>query len=168
MSKKISHLLLFIMFIFYVIPIYLVYSLYNQNKHNNSISSIISHHPVVFVFMVMMGLFTILYEINRGDYKSMCYILMLLIGIYGVLLIKETYAIHYVFAFLVFASILSFMSHHCSKTKCEHLRSFFRIEWICFVLLLICLSTNSPYFFHLEAFLIVNFGLYYIYLHIMH
>ena len=163
---KKKHILLSLMFIAYTIPIYLVYSFYQSKQHKDSISSIVSGHPLILFMMLVMGFFTVLYERTRDDYTSLVYILMLLVGIYGILLIKETYTIHYFFATLVFVSIIGFMYHHCSQTYCKMLNLFFIIQVVTFFLLGSCLYLNSPYFFHVEVLLLVNFTLYYLYLHI--
>jgi hypothetical protein len=157
-----KHVLLSFMFIAYAIPIYLVYS----HQHKESISSVVSGHPLIFLMMMVMGFFTVLYERTRNDYTSLIYILALLVGLYGILLIKETYTIHYFFATLVFASIIGFMYHHCCQTECKMLNLFFIIQVVTFVLLAASLYLHSPYFFHLEVLLLLNFALYYLYLHI--
>ena len=162
---NVKHFLLSLMFIAYTIPIYLVYSFYQSDQHNNSISSIVSGHPLIFFMMTVMGFFTVLYEIARNDYTSLSYILMLLVGLYGILLIKEEYMIHYFFATLVFISIIGFMYHHCLQIKCKMLNLFFIIQVLTFFFLGTCLAIKSPYFFHLEVLLLSNFALYYLYLH---
>lgn len=64
---------------------------------------------IIFGSMLSMGFFTIMYESGRKCWVSFMAILLLLIGIYGVILIEENEPIHYVFASMVFISIMTFM-----------------------------------------------------------
>lgn len=66
-------------------------------------------NTIIFASMLSMGFFTIMYESGRKCWVSFMSILLLLIGIYGVILIEENEPIHYVFASMVFISILVFM-----------------------------------------------------------
>ena len=64
---------------------------------------------IIFASMLSMGFFTIMYESGRKCWVSFMSILLLLVGIYGVILIEENEPIHYVFASMVFISIMVFM-----------------------------------------------------------
>ena len=67
--------------------------------------------------MIIMGFFTILYEIKRIDYISLSIIVLLLIGIYGSININEKNNYHYLFATIGFSSIIMFMMYHYYITK---------------------------------------------------
>ena len=95
--------LLLMMLLSYCIPIAYVFYYYSS-KENNSVSSVIGSEQCqryILVGMIIMGIFTILYELNRGCKLSLCFILVILVGIYGVILVKENENIHYVFFFEV-------------------------------------------------------------------
>jgi hypothetical protein len=157
-----SNILLSLMLLSYSIPIIYVY--YNYSN-NTSVSSIICKdecQKVILFSMILMGYFTILYEINRGCSISIIFISLVLIGIYGVILIKEDEKIHYLFATIVFLSILGFMINHCIITSCDFLYFLLYIQIMLLIITLLNIKTNI---FYAEVFLIVNFAIYYIYLH---
>ena len=83
----------------YLLPILFVY--YNYT-YNNSVSNIICNnnckHYILF-FMFFMGIFTLLYELERNDLYCQIIISILLIGIYGLISVNERYTLHY---FLIF------------------------------------------------------------------
>ena len=99
------------MCISYSVPI--AYVIYHYSDHT-SVSSIIQNSQIVLVSMIAMGFFTLLYEYQRNDPVSFFFILLLLVGIYGVILIHELDPSHYFFAILAFLSILGFMINHCN------------------------------------------------------
>ena len=160
MSK--NSLLLF-MIICYLVPIFYVYYSYNSN---NSVSNIICNdnckHHILF-FMLLMGIGTMLYELERNDHYSKVLICILLIGIYGLIWVNETNNIHYFFALLAFAAILFFMLRHCYLTDCNSIllsSLFLQI----FMLLFIIININENIFYG-EIVYILNFAFYYLYLH---
>ena len=160
MSK--NSLLLF-MIICYLVPICYVY--YNYN-FNNSVSNIICNdnckHHILF-FMLLMGIGTMLYELERNDRYSKFLIGTLLIGIYGLIWVNETNNIHYFFALLAFIAILFFMMRHCYLTDCNLIllsSLFLQI----FMLLFIIININENIFYG-EIVYILNFAFYYLYLH---
>jgi hypothetical protein len=161
-EKKKNYLLLF-MILCYIIPIYYVYNCYNEN---NSVSNIIcneqSRNTILF-FMVLMGVVTILYEIERNDIVSIILITFLLLCIYGLLLYNETNQIHYIFAGLTFITILSFMIWH-SCLKIYH-KILFMPLLLCFGLLLSIIININGNIFNSEVLYILNFAFYYLYLH---
>ena len=154
--------LLLLMLISYSIPIIYVYLNY---KKNNSISNILSNkninHKILF-FMILMGFFSILYEVERKDKISLLMISILLIGIYGILKINENNKIHYIYAILIFISILGFMINHCKKQKSNILNIllFFQI----FILETTIIDFRYNIFYN-EVFYVFNFAIYYLYLH---
>jgi hypothetical protein len=157
-----NELLLF-MIICYLFPIYHVYSNYNSNT---SVSNIICDNDCkdnILFYMCLMGVGTLLYEIERNDNYSIFLICILLIGIYGLVYINETNTIHYVFAFSVFIAILGFMVRHCYLTDCNIiLSSSLFLEMILFLCIIVNVSDNI---FYSEIFFILNFAFYYLYLH---
>lgn len=165
-----SNFLLTMMLLSYSIPI--IYILYNYCPENNqSVSSVIgSKECQRFILggMIVMGIFTILYELNRtciNNILSMYSIIGVLIGIYGVILIKEDKKVHYLFASLVFLSIIGFMATHCWYNFCNNFLKFSLYVQILFAgLLVFCIIMNMS-IFGCETILIINFAIYYLYLH---
>ena len=156
-----NYLLLF-MIVCYLIPIYYVYFYY---ECNHSVSNIIcndNYKKTILFFMLLMGVGTIFYELERNDSFSVILICVLLLGIYGLICINEHNTIHYVFAFLVFISILVFMIRHCYLTNNSILSLSLFVE--VFLLLYIIMRLNNNMFYG-EVFYILNFAFYYIYLH---
>ena len=158
-----KNLLLSFMLLCYLLPISFVY--YNYNS-NNSVSNIICNDNCkiyIFIFMFLMGIGTLLYEFERNDIYSQIIICVLLIGIYGLIYVNETYTIHYFFAFLVFISILFFMIRQC------YLKNFNMILLLSLcleiiTLLFIIININKNIFYG-EIIYILNFAFYYLYLH---
>ena len=155
--------LLLFMIICYLLPISYVYYTYNSNS---SVSNIICandcKHYILF-FMFLMGVGTILYELERNDIYSIAIICALLVGIYGLIYVNETHAVHYVFAGLVFMAILFFMARHCYLTNCDMV---LLSSLLLAVLSLIFIGINvNKNIFYGEVIYILNFAFYYLYLH---
>jgi len=154
--------LLAFMILCYLLPIIFVY--YNYNS-NNSVSNIICDNNCkyyILFFMFLMGIGTLLYELERNDKYSQIIIYVLLIGIYGLIYVNEMHIIHYYFASLVFIAILLFMIRHCYLTNCNVvlITSLF-LEII--TLFYILININNIFFG--EIIYILNFAFYYLYLH---
>jgi len=148
-------------FIFLVIYIY-----FNYCK-NPSISNIITSDNckyIILIGMIIMNIFTILYEIERKDNISLLIIIFLLIGIYGVIFIKEENNIHFVFAGIVFLAIISFMIKHFLFLKKEN-DILFILVLLQALLFIITLSNLDNNIFFLEVFYIITFAVFYIVLH---
>ena len=121
--------------------------------------------------MILMGIVTLLYEYTRNDYISLFFATVLLIGIYGILFFDETTYFHFLFATFIFLSIFGFMITHCYRRKgllCTPLNILLFLQVVfllcIFVLLMfpsICLFT----FFGVEVCLVINFAVFYLYLH---
>ena len=137
----------------------------------HTISSTLSDEntqPIIFASMLSMGFFTILYESGRNSWVSFMAILLLLIGIYGVILIKENKSIHYVFAFTAFMSILVFMFQNMSKNNkydvflcCANAILFSLLSlWILFFG-----QENTSWIFGYEIGFLVLFTIFYFTLH---
>jgi hypothetical protein len=155
--------LLGLMLASYAWPIIFVSREYVRNK-NNSVSEIVMFKPHVIVFMIAMGIFTILYEIYRKDYISLAWICALLVGIIG-LCVTQSY-MHFVMAALAFIAIVGFMIHHCLKngSKSQILWILLTAQLIASVVLAVCVYRGRD-IFKIEAFCIINFAVFYIYLH---
>lgn len=159
----IHHILIGCMIVCYIVPILIVYIRYSSN---NSISNIITNKtckPYILFFIFLMGTFSLLYEAERNDIYSLCIVGILLFGIYGVIYINEIYFEHFVFASIVFLSILGFMGRQVYlHTDTLILFSSFFIN-ICIVgVLLMNLHKNI---FYPEVVYILNFACFYLYLH---
>lgn len=162
---KNQNILLLCMLLSYSITISYIYLNY---FNNNSISNIISNKNCnykIFIFMFIMGIFTILYEIIRNDYKSLFIISFLLLGIYGIIYIDETNKFHYLFATIIFLSIIFFMIHHYYITNNNILLYLLYLQIL--LLSITILSFGKKLFFLSEVFFILNFAIYYLYLHIL-
>lgn len=163
MYKMNKNNLLCFMILCYLIPIYYVYYYYNSN---NSVSNIIcneSYKYHIIFFMLLMGVGTILYELERGDNFSTCVICLLLIGIYGLICIDENNVLHYVFALAAFLSILGFMMRHCYFSSCNNvLLSSLLLEILLLTFIGLKLNENI---FYAEVIYILNFAFFYLYLH---
>lgn len=148
--------------------LFLVAYIYCNYCKNPSISNIITSDDckyIIFVGIIIMNIFTILYEIERKDDISLLIIIFLLIGIYGVIFIKEENNIHYVFAAIVFLAIISFMVKHflCNKKKGNDI--LFILLLLQSMLFIITLSNLNNNIFFLEVFYIITFAVFYIVLH---
>lgn len=159
-----SDILLGLMVLAYIIPILYIYFTYSQDK---SVSGVIANEKcniVILISMLIMGYLTILYEIERDKNNSISFICiaLLLIGIYGVICIDEYNNAHYLFSFLVFLSILAFMTCHCYLNTCINLNLLLCIQIILLVSTILNMHDN---FFYIEALFILNFAIFYLYLH---
>jgi len=162
MNKIYKNNLLFLMIVSYLIPIIIVYDNYKSNK---SVSNIISNDNcknTILLSMILMGFFTILYEIDRNNNISLFCIITLLICIYGVIYYNEKKKIHYNFALILFCCIILFMINHCYIEKCTILYFSLIIQ----IILSIMTIKNIKYnIFYNEIILIINFAMFYLYLH---
>ena len=158
-----KHVLLFFMTLFYSIPIALVYCNYTDN---NSVSNIIcnkNNKRYVLFFMILMGITTILYELNRNDVYSQIVICVILFGIYLLIIFDESYTMHYFFAGLVFLSIIAFMMRHVLSTNYDRILVLFLLFAI--LLLSFILFKMNDDLFYTEVMYIINFAFFYFYLH---
>jgi hypothetical protein len=150
------------MLVFYLISILYIYYYYDYNK---SISNLIcneDYKKIILFFMLLMGICTLLYEIERCDTISIFLISIMLISIYGLIFINETNIIHYIFAFCVFIVILLFMGRHCYLANNNILLLSFFLEILILLYIIIQINDNI---FYIEIFYILNFAFFYIYLH---
>ena len=155
-----NDILLLLILITYIIPIFYVF---NEYKNNPSISNIIcddKNKYIIFFSMVIMGFFTILYELNRSSTSLIC-IILLLFGICGVIFIYESLIVHYFFALIVFSSIMYFMYYYCKCINDFMLHFTFMLQ-INFIMLIVSNLGNN---FFGEVFFILNFAAFYLLLH---
>jgi len=161
--------LLFFMIVCYLTPIFYVYYYFNSGN-SVSVSNIICDDNCkhsVFFFMFLMGIGTLLYEIERNDFYSIMLICFLLFGIYGLISIDETFMMHYFFASLVFISIFIFMVRHCCVTRANMvLLSSLVLQLVALLFVAVNLYRGDNIFYG-EVIYILNFAFYYLYLHFM-
>ena len=110
-----------------------------------------------------MGIFTILYEMERNEPISLSIIIVLLFGIYGSINTNEKRGYHYLFATIGFLSIITFMTYHYSKTKNNILALLLYIQFVLLFETIVYFGNKA--FFTVEVFYILNFAIYYLYLH---
>jgi uncharacterized membrane protein len=108
-----------------------------------------------------------------NKYLSILSIIVILIGIFGVITVPETNELlHYTFAGAVFFSIVAFMVVHCSECKSSlqfaeyysNLRILLYIQLLFLTITVIGVVTSAP-IFYIEVLFIVNFAVFYLYLH---
>ena len=152
------------MLLCYLTPIYYVYSHYAASK-KQSVSNIICDEKcqnTIFICMLFMGVGTLLYELERNDFRSFCSILVLLFSLYGVILINPDLKIHFLFAFVVFVDICIFMFLHVEKDKNNILAAATFLELLIFCYITLNIQGDI---FYAEVAYILNFAFYYLYLH---
>ncbi len=154
-------LILTCMVICYSMPIFLIYSNFNENLSISSVICTTNNNDIKF-YMFMMGIFTILYEIKRNNIFSLCYIILLLIGICGVLNYDESNNLHIIFSLIVFLSILAFMHNFNSICNSHITNLLYYIQIVIGLLLLVFYNFNI---FYLEVLALLNFAIFYFYLH---
>lgn len=160
-----KNILLLSIILCYFFPILLVCDNY---KCNNTVSNILCDNNCrnyILFFMVLMGIATMLYELERNDIYSQILIFWILIGIYLLLLYDESYKIHTFFAGFVFICISLFMIYHFSLKKYNRLLLFSLIFQILLIVFISINQNNPIYFFYGEILYILNFAFYYLYLH---
>lgn len=161
-KKTYRNILLILMIIVYLIPINYIYYNFKLEKSLCSIITNSKYKTQIFFYMLIMGIITILYEVERNDNKSLLIIILLLIGIYGIITTKRKSFIHYIFSAIVFFSILVFMALYCWRKNNIILYLLGILE----ILILISIRKNiNGNIFYQEAAFVINFAIFYIYLH---
>ena len=131
-----------------------------------SVSSIIcnnKHKYILFLFMSLIGVGGILYEIERKDTISILFIILLIIFLLSLIFIPINNFIHTFFAGLVCAAILGFM---VQQTLLKNFPIILSASLcLAFVFLLVILKDIRENIFYSEVLYILNFAFYYIYLH---
>lgn len=157
-----KHILLIAMFISYSIPIIYVY---NQFEINTTLSDIIcddSCKYTILFYMMIMGFFTILYEMQRNDTESIFYISIILITIYGLLQNGVESIRHYFFSIFCFLCIFCFMVHHSDKTNSTLLSYLTCINYGVMLTMILFIQDDIII---CECLYILCFAIFYIYLH---
>ena len=162
------NLLLISMLICYSQPIFVVYRNY---ENGFSISDIINDKETkinIFISFFVMSCFTIIYEVNRNDFLSLTFILILLFGLFGVCLIKEDktniLCCHNFFAVCIFLSIYSFILYYAVLKSHFFLYILFAIQNIISVIIFKKIKYKQPILV-CEICLLINFSILYFYLH---
>ncbi len=162
-----SSILLSCMALSYLLPIGCV-GYHYQSEKNDSISSVLNMpecQMTIFGGMVSMGIFTLWYEWERGPILSFITMICILIGIYGVILIKEDTSIHYLFGALIFFGMIVFMGIHSSVFPHRSVAYGMIGVHSLFSLILIGLCMINCDIFLCEVVLVLLFAVYYLYLH---
>jgi len=157
-----ENILLLCMIISYSISIAIVTM---ESMKHESISAVVcnkKNNSTILLSMSFMFLFTILYESLRKDIISIIIIVLLIIGIAGVLCTIENEIRHTIYAVISFMSILVFMFHHMKMNNI--LKYIFYIQVMFGTVMLIWLYMKYE-ILTLEALSLVNFIIYYLYLH---
>jgi uncharacterized membrane protein len=127
--------------------------------------------------MLLMAVFTIAYEYQRCVTQhtqwSLFAITALLIGIFGVIFIPEHESTHYIFAATAFFAILGFMVGHTyygtaadaeAADAYGTLRILLYAQFLFMVVTVIGVIQDAP-IFATEALFLLNFAVFYLYLH---
>ena len=159
----IHDVLLLLMCIAYGITIYFVYKAYINNY---SISSIVCDNECnkfIITSMSIMCFFTMLYELYRNEsYVTLLSIMFLIIGIMGVLHSNEKEMRHFIYATIVFVSILVFMFYMSYIYNYLILQISFYLQITLTMTMLLTIKNNI---FFAEVFALMNFMIFYFYLH---
>lgn len=118
--------------------------------------------------MLLMAGFTIAYEYRRPRW-SMIAVIAVLIGIFGVVLIPEQDPVHYIFAATVFFAMIGFMIGHAyygayNAGVTDTLRVFLYAQLLFMIVTVIGVIQDAP-IFEVEVLFILNFAVYYLYIH---
>lgn len=180
-------ILLTFMLLAYIAPVAFVYYKYNSatvtatGTATKSISSIITSKEPFLDFaplfqtryfiaacMFVMSVFTIFYEYQRQGW-SLCAIIILLVGIFGVIFIPEHDSTHYVFAAAAFFAIVGFMTGHtfCAGTvgDIHDILCILLYAQFLFMLVTVIGVLQDAAIFAVEALFLANFAVFYLYLH---
>jgi hypothetical protein len=103
-----------------------------------------------------------MYEINRNDIMSCCYVIIIIMGIFGVVCSKENTIIHNIMAAIVFITIICFMIHHLNDSE---VLKFILFIQIVLVIIVAKEQYDNTNIFFTESILIINFAVFYICLH---
>lgn len=158
--------LLIAMIIIYLLNIICVC---NEYMCNDSVSSILEKcYGQIFILMILMGIIVIIYESflisNKKTLLSFIIMIILLIGIYGLIIIDNRFLLHYIFATIVFISIILYMICNCYIYKCTKLNVLLIIQIIISIILFILLLSNKDILLS-EILLLIIFAIYYFIVH---
>ena len=184
--------LLALMLLSYFAPIAYIYYISSSISNNGadaaprSISSIItSKEPFTTAFscadvfqtrhfiaacMFLMAIFTILYEYQRclkSRIWSLAFIIVILVGIFGVIYVAEDDPHHYLFAAAVFLAILGFMvghTYYAEYADADTLRIILYAQFLFMIITVISVLQDAP-IFAVEVLFLMNFAVFYLYIH---
>ena len=152
---------------FYVLNIYCVYSRYRDSIHRGdhvkSISFLIGQKQKTIFFLTMgMEMSTLLYECSDNtSLFSLISIYFLYLGMYGLICIKESNPVHYIFAGITFVAIFVYMSHAAWYLQKSYiLNILLYIQYI----IIVCLGLyffDSSFFLYEVGYLLI-FSLFYL------
>lgn len=115
-----------------------------------------------------MAGFTLAYEYQRCVTQhtqwSLFAIIALLIGIFGVIFIPEHDSTHYIFAATAFFAILGFMVGHTYYGTDDTLRILLYAQFLFMIVTIIGVIQDAP-IFATEVLFLLNFAIFYLYLH---
>ena len=136
--------------------------------------------------MFLMAIFTLLYEYQRclkSRIWSLAFIVVILVGIFGVIYVPEDDPKHYIFAAAVFFAIIGFMVGHtyygcggsdaaddaddADATISDNLRIILYAQFLFMVVTVIGVLQDAP-IFAVEALFLMNFAVFYLYIHANH
>ena len=128
--------------------------------------------------MFLMAIFTILYEYQRclkSRIWSLAFIIVILVGIFGVIYVAEDDPKHYLFAAAVFFAILGFIVGHtyygcgadAADDAADNLRILLYAQFLFMVVTVIGVLQYAPIFV-MEALFLMNFAVFYLYIHANH
>lgn len=131
--------------------------------------------------MFLMAIFTLLYEYQRclkSRIWSLAFIVVILIGIFGVIYLPEDDPKHYIFAAAVFFAIIGFMVGHTyygcggadaddAATISDNLRIIIYAQFLFMVVTVIGVLQDAP-IFAVEVLFLMNFAVFYLYIHANH
>jgi len=159
-----NHVLLLGMLISYAMPIIYVI---RQFQTDTTLSDIICDetcNQTILFYMTIMGIFTILYEIQRKDIESIVYISILLLSIYGLLNYGTETITHFLFAIASLFAIFIFMVHHSYQTNAPILFGFTFMNYL--IILGMIIFVNDDIIICECAYLFF-FAVFYLYLHFL-
>lgn len=196
--------LLALMLLSYFAPVMYIYYISSSRSGDGtrSISSIITSKEPLFtataaasyvdVFqtrhfiaasMLLMAIFTLLYEYQRclkSRIWSLAFIVVILVGIFGVIYVPEDDPKHYIFAAAVFFAIIGFMvghtyygcggsdaADHADATISDNLRIILYAQFLFMVVTVIGVLQDAP-IFAVEVLFLMNFAVFYLYIHANH
>lgn len=121
--------------------------------------------------MLLMSVFTLAYEYQRcvthHTQWSLFAIIALLVGIFGVIFIPEHDSTHYIFAATAFFAIVGFMVGHTYYGGADTLRILLYAQFLFMVVTVIGVIQDVPIFAS-EVLFLLNFAIFYLYLHYEH
>jgi hypothetical protein len=142
-------------------------------ENEDSFKSAFQTRHFIAACMIVMAMFTMLYEYQRCVIASnWCWwsfiaILILLAGIFGVIFISEQDPVHYIFAGAAFFAIVGFMVGH-TLNVCNGMTDALCIllyaQFFFMVVTIIRIMQDAP-IFAIEALFILNFAIFYLYIH---